>query len=101
MLIVQVHIHIKAEHVDAFREATIENARNSLQEPGIARFDLLEHADDAQRFELIEAYRTEEAMAAHKLTPHYNKWAAAVADMFAEPRTRSRYTSVFPADSDW
>jgi len=101
MLIVQVHIRIKPECVDAFRQATIENARNSLREPGIARFDLLEHADDPQRFELVEAYRSEEAMAAHKVTAHYNQWAAAVADMFAEPRTRSRYKSVFPADSDW
>jgi quinol monooxygenase YgiN len=101
MLIVQVHMQIKAECVDAFRQATVENARNSLLEPGIARFDLLEHAEDPHRFELVEAYRTEEAMAAHKLTAHYNKWAAAVADMFAEPRTRSRYNSVFPPDSDF
>jgi quinol monooxygenase YgiN len=96
MPILQVHMHVKPECVDAFRAATIENARNSVQEPGVARFDFFEQADDPTRFVLTEVYRNEEAMAAHKLTPHYNTWAKTVADMFAEPRTRSRYNFVFP-----
>ena len=101
MLILQVHIQVKPEHLDAFRAATIENARNSAQEPGIARFDFLENPDDPTRFSLWEVYRTEEAVASHKLTPHYAKWVETVADMFAEPRTRTWYKSVFPADEAW
>lgn len=101
MLILQVHIHVKPECVDAFEAATIENAQNSALEPGVARFDFLRHADDPNRFSLWEVYRSEEAMAAHKLTPHYLKWAETCAEMFAEPRTRARYASVFPADENW
>jgi len=99
MLILHVHIHIKPEFIDAFRAATIENARNSAQEPGIARFDFLQHSDDPNRFSLWEVYRTEEAVAAHKLTPHYAKWVETVAHMFAEDRTRTWYKSIFPADN--
>jgi quinol monooxygenase YgiN len=101
MLILHVHIHVKPECLDAFRAATIENARNSAQEPGIARFDFLEHADDPNRFSLWEVYRTEEAVAAHKLTPHYAKWVETTADMFAEPRTRTWYKSAFRGDEAW
>ncbi len=101
MLILQVHIHIKPECLEAFRAATIENARNSAEEPGIARFDFLEHQDDPTRFSLWEVYYDEAAMAAHKQTAHYAKWVETVADMFAEERTRTRYKSVFPADEQF
>jgi quinol monooxygenase YgiN len=101
MLIVQVHARVKPEHVDAFREATLENARQSVQEPGIARFDLYQSAEDPTRFTLIEAYRTAEAPAAHKETAHYLKWRDTVADMMAEPRSSVKYTNIFPADESW
>ena len=101
MLILQVYIHVKPECLDAFRAATIENARNSAQEPGIARFDFMQVADDPNRFILWEVYRTQEAVAAHKETAHYAAWVEAVADMFAEPRTRIWYTSVFPGEEAW
>lgn len=101
MLVLQVHIHIKPEHLDAFRAATIENARNSAQEPGCARFDFLQLKDDPTRFILWEVYHDQEAVEQHKLTAHYATWVETVNDMFAEPRTRSWYTSVFPADANW
>jgi (4S)-4-hydroxy-5-phosphonooxypentane-2,3-dione isomerase len=101
MLIVQVHVHVKPESVAAFRQATIENARSSIQEPGIARFDVLEQQDDTTRFVLIEAYRTPEAVAAHRETAHYAKWRDAVADMMAEPRQRATFNAVFPDPKDW
>src|SRR5207248_1719515 len=101
MLIVQVHIHVKPEHVDAFREATIENARNSIQEPGIARFDFIQQADDTTRFVLVEVYRNVEATVRHKETAHYNAWAAIVTDMLVEPRTRVSYSNIFPGDQGW
>jgi quinol monooxygenase YgiN len=101
MLIVQVHMRVKPEFLEAFREATVENARNSRQEPGVVRFDVLEHDGDPYRFELLEVYRAEEALAAHRLTPHYNKWVETAGNMLAEPRTRNRYKNVFPADENW
>jgi autoinducer 2-degrading protein len=98
MLILIVNIHIKADRIEAFRAATMENARNSRQEPGIARFDFLQQADDPSRFILIEVYRDQASTVAHKETAHYHAWLAAVDDMFAEPRTRALYTNVSPGD---
>jgi (4S)-4-hydroxy-5-phosphonooxypentane-2,3-dione isomerase len=101
MLIVHVHVHVKAEAVEAFRLATIENARNSVQEPGIARFDVVQREDDPARFILVEVYRGPEAAAAHKETAHYQRWRDTVAGMMAEPRTSAKYANVFPEDQGW
>ena len=101
MLVVHVHVHVKPEQVEAFRQATLDNARRSVQEPGIARFDVVQQADDPTRFVLVEAYRTVEAPAAHKATDHYAHWRDAVADMMAEPRTSVKYANVCPPDADW
>ena len=96
MLIVHVHVRVKPEFVEAFRTATIENARNSIQEPGIARFDVLQQADDPARFLLIEIYRDAGAPARHRETAHYSVWRDTVAEMMAEPRARVEYADVFP-----
>lgn len=96
MLEVHVHVHVKPESIDAFREASIENARNSVQEPGIARFDVIQQADDPSRFVLIEVYRTPDAAAAHKGTQHYAVWRDAVSPMMAEPRSSVKYSRIFP-----
>ncbi|MBM3745568.1 MAG: antibiotic biosynthesis monooxygenase [Acidobacteria bacterium] len=101
MLIVHVHAHVKPDCVEAFKEATVENARNSVQEPGVARFDVIQQADDPARFILVEVYRTPEAPAQHKETAHYQKWRDAVAPMMAEPRTSVKYANLFPPDEGW
>jgi len=101
MLIVLVHVHVKPEAVDAFREASVENARNSVREPGIARFDVLQAQDDPTRFILVEVYRQEEDIARHKETAHYKTWREAVEPMMAEPRVGVRYANVFPGDEGW
>ncbi len=101
MFIVYVHVHVKPESVEDFRQATIENARQSVQEPGIARFDVVEQQDDATRFVLVEVYRSPDAAAAHKETAHYAKWRDAVAAMMAEPRHSVKYAAVFPDPQDW
>ena len=101
MLIVQVHVHVKPDQVDAFREASLENARNSVQEPGIARFDVIQDKSDPTRFQLVEVYRTPDDPAKHKETAHYAKWRDTVADMMAEPRSSVKYENVFPDDSGW
>jgi autoinducer 2-degrading protein len=101
MLIVQVHVHVKPESVEAFKEATIENARNSVQEPGIARFDMIQQLDDPTRFVLVEVYRTEADTGRHKETAHYQAWRDTVAEMMAEPRSSVKYGNVFPDDEGW
>jgi quinol monooxygenase YgiN len=101
MLIIHVFLRVKAEHLDAFRSATLMNAKTSLLEPGVARFDVLQQADDPTRFLLVEVYRTEEDPARHKETTHYQVWRTAVAKMMAEPRTSLQYLNVFPDESGW
>ena len=101
MLIVHVHVHVRPESVEEFRDATLENARASVQEAGIARFDVIQQQDDATRFVLIEVYRTAEAPAAHKETSHYAKWRNTVASMMAEPRYSVKYNAVFPGEQGW
>lgn len=101
MLVVHVHVHVKPDCVEAFRQATVENARASRQEPGVARFDVVQQAEDSTRFTLVEVYRTAAAPAAHKETAHYQKWRDAVAEMMAEPRTSVKYANVDPPDADW
>jgi autoinducer 2-degrading protein len=85
----------------AFKLATLENAQNSKQESGIARFDVIQQQDDPTRFVLVEVYRTPNDPAQHKETAHYQKWRDAVANMMAEPRTSITYTNVFPDEQGW
>ncbi len=101
MIIMHVHAHVKPERVEEFKQATIENASNSVKEEGIARFDVVQSPEDPSRFVLVEVYRYERAMAAHKTTAHYHAWVEKVNDMFAEPRTRTLYRNVFPEDQGW
>jgi quinol monooxygenase YgiN len=101
MHIVHVHVHVKPEFIEGFRQATLENARNSVKESGNVRFDVIQQADDPTRFVLIEIYRTAEASAAHKEKPHYKLWRDAVMKMMAEPRQGVRYTNIFPEDTNW
>lgn len=99
MFVVCVYVHVKPEHRAAFVEASLDNARNTTGEPGNLRFDVLEQADDPNRFVLYEVYRDEAAMKAHKETPHYARWAEAVAPWMAEPRKGVRYASLFPEEA--
>ena len=101
MLVVHVFVHVKTDHVEIFQNATLENAHNSIQEPGIARFDIIQQQDDLTRFVLVEVYRTPDDPARHKETGHYQKWRDTVADMMAEPRTSIKYTNVFPDEKGW
>ena len=101
MLVVHVHVRVKPEYVDAFKRVTLENAQASIQEPGIARFDVMQQQDDPTRFVLVEAYCTPEAPAKHKETAHYAKWRDAVAPMMADPRASLKFSNIFPDDQGW
>jgi quinol monooxygenase YgiN len=101
MLIVHVHVQVKPDCVEAFKAASLNNALHSLQEPGIARFDIVQQVDDSTRFVLVEAYRTDDAPAKHKETAHYAKWRDTVADMMAVPRQSTKFRNLFPDDAGW
>ena len=101
MLIIHVHVHVKAEGVEAFHKATLENAALSLQEPGVVRFDVIRALDDPTRFVLVEVYRDEQAPLHHKETTHYAAWRDTVANLMAEPRTSTKYRALYPEEPRW
>ncbi len=101
MLVVHVHVHVKPEAVERFKAASLENARMSVQEAGVARFDVVQQQDDPTRFVLVEVYRTADAPAAHKQTAHYVAWRDAVESMMAEPRHSVKFSNLFPDDTGW
>jgi quinol monooxygenase YgiN len=101
MFIVHVHAQAKPQHVEAFKRACLENARASLREPGVARFDVVQELDDPCRLALLEVYRTEADAARHRDTAHYATWRDTVADMLVAPRTRTRYRNLAPEDEGW
>ncbi|HUE99736.1 MAG TPA: antibiotic biosynthesis monooxygenase [Anaerolineales bacterium] len=101
MQIVHVHVNVKPEFIEAFKQAALENASNSVKEAGIARFDVIQQRDDPTKFILVEVYKTAEAPAAHKETAHYRRWSNTVMKMMAEPRQGIKYVYVFPEDATW
>ncbi|MBN1893224.1 antibiotic biosynthesis monooxygenase [bacterium] len=101
MIISHVNVHVKPECVEDFIRASLENARNSVREPGIARFDLVQRQDDPTRFVFVEVFRNADAPARHKETAHYQAWRDAVADMMVETRTSVKFTNLFPDDKGW
>jgi len=101
MFIVHVFVQVKPESIEAFREASLANARNSVLEPGVARFDVLQQRDDPARFVLVEVYRSEADAGKHKETAHYQIWRDTVAAMMAEPRSSIKFTNLYPVDAGW
>ncbi len=101
LVVVHVHARVDPRSVEAFREATLANAGESVHEPGVARFDVIQSVDDPTRFVLVEVYRSAQAATAHKETTHYQKWRDTVAPMMTEPRSSQKYVNVFPDDVGW
>jgi quinol monooxygenase YgiN len=101
MIVVHVHVHVKPDRVGDFKAASLRNASQSVLEPGVARFDVVQQSDDPTRFTLVEVYRTAADPGRHKETAHYQEWRDAVAEMMAEPRTSVKYTNIFPDDAGW
>jgi len=101
MYIVHVFVHVKKDFVEEFKTVTIENAKESILETGIDRFDIVQQHDDPTKFVLVEVYRSFEDPAKHKLTEHYLRWRDAVSHMMEVPRTSVKYFNVFPEDEGW
>jgi autoinducer 2-degrading protein len=100
MLAVFVYAHVKEDLIEAFKQATLDNASNSIHEPGIARFDVFQQLDDPSHFTLVEIYKTEADPARHRETAHYQRWRDAVASMMVEPRTRTENQMIFPVAAE-
>ncbi|MBN2541509.1 antibiotic biosynthesis monooxygenase [bacterium] len=98
MIVTCVNVYVKEEYIDDFIEATIENHKNSILEPGNMRFDVLQQKDDRKRFTLYEAYESPEAAAEHKMTEHYLKWRRTVADWMAQPREGIPHDVIAPLE---
>jgi len=101
MLIVHVFIQVTPGRADDFIEATIKNAKASINESGILRFDVVQSRDDKNHFVLVEVYRTKDDTARHKETQHYQQWYETVADMMAVPRTKQIFDNVHPGEDGW
>ena len=101
MFIVHVSVRVKPDLVEDFKAVTLENAANSLKEPGVVRFDVVQEIEDPTRFVLMEVYRTKNDGILHKETSHYNRWRETAEPMMAEPRSRIFYQNIHPADGDW
>jgi len=101
MNIVHVFVQVKPKYIEAFKQATLENAKSSIQEPGIARFDVIQEEENPESFVLVEVYRTKDDPASHKETEHYQNWRDTVEEMVAGPRTKKIYTNIFPNDEGW
>ena len=100
MIVTFVHVWVKPDHIEDFRNASIANHIESIKEPGNLRFDVLQDDADPTKFVLYEAYESEEASAAHKNTPHYLKWRESVADWMAQPRKGMKHRILAPLNRD-
>ena len=96
MFVVHIYVQVKPEYIEEFKKISIENARSSVKEPAIARFDVIQQSDDPTRFILVEAYLDESGVANHKQTAHYNKWRETAEKMIVGERTRTRFEPVWP-----
>jgi quinol monooxygenase YgiN len=101
MLVAIINVHVKPDHIEGFKSASLDNASNSIKEPGVIRFDVYQQSDDPSRFSLIEIYKTDDDPARHRETAHYARWRDTVAEMMVEPRTRSTHRVIFPPESKW
>lgn len=96
MFVVHIYIQVKPQYIEEFKKICIENAQNSIKEPLIKRFDVLQQSDDPARFVLVEAYFEENGVAQHKQTAHYNKWRGEAEKMIIGERTRTKFTPIWP-----
>lgn len=102
LLAVHVFVSVKPGTEEAFKTASLDNARASVEEPGVARFDVLQNLEHPTKFLLVEVYSNTNAPAEHKNTAHYARWRDTVADMMAEPRSALKYSNCFPfQDANW
>lgn len=101
MFIFQVHHYIKPDQVEVYKTATLENARETIKEPGILRFDVFQDQADPTHFSLFEVYRDMEARQAHLDTAHFLKWKEVALAAFAKRGHGDKFLALFPSEDEW
>jgi (4S)-4-hydroxy-5-phosphonooxypentane-2,3-dione isomerase len=101
MLVAIINVHVKSDFIEGFKTASLDNASNSVKEPGVIRFDVYQQSDDPSRYTLVEIYKTDEDVTRHRETTHYVRWRDTVTAMMVEPRTRTTHRIVYPVESEW
>jgi quinol monooxygenase YgiN len=98
MQIFQFHHYIKPEFVEAYRAAILENARITIHEAGVLRFDVFQDQEDPTHFSLLEIYEDQAAREFHLQTEHFLKWKETVLgqEMFARKGSGDNFEMVFP-----
>lgn len=94
MRILHVYLHIKPDKIEEFKALATDNATHSNREAGCLRFEALQQEDDPTRFMLIEHYRDEAAVEAHRQTEHFARWSQTIPDLQVADRTRSWWLQV-------
>jgi|SRR5688572_27269037 len=101
MYIFQVHHHIKADQVETYKAAILENARKTIEEPGVIRFDVFQDANNPAHFSLLEVYEDMAARNAHLETEHFLKWK----DVYRQTQERrgngDQFNVLFPDADMW
>jgi len=97
MFIFQVHHYIKTEFIEAYKAATLENARKTILESGVIQFDVLLDLEDPAHFSLFEIYLDDEARSAHLETEHFLTWKDTVLgnEMFVKKGYGNRFDPLF------
>ncbi len=97
MIIAHIYVQVNADHLETFIAAITENARQSVQEPGILRFDVMQQADDPTKFVFVEIYEGDDAVAAHRDSAHFKAYREAAGDLIVA-REVVRYNTIFPSE---
>lgn len=95
MFIQAVHIYIKPDKIDEFKEKIQANHEGSMNEPGCVRFDVAQSRDDPTEFFIWECYIDEDAAASHKITPHYLAFKEVAPELQSRDRCSDFYDGVY------
>jgi quinol monooxygenase YgiN len=102
MVVLQVTVQVKPDHVSQFLEQVRYDAEHSEKdEPGCLRFDVIQDRDDPNRFYYYEVYRDEAALEAHRQAPHFKAYSDKVQPWLAAPPERRFGKNVIPSDANW
>lgn len=91
MLVQIVFLQVLPHNREQFLQIALKNCGESLKEPGVLQFDLLEREDSPNSFCLYEVYRSQADLEAHRLTPHFDEWVKKGVPLLEGGRVRQLY----------
>jgi autoinducer 2-degrading protein len=97
-----VKLRMKAEYREQFLEQMLADAIGSeTTEPGCLSFNVVRDNADPNVLHLFEVYQDDNAVEAHKRTPHFLKWLETTKEWLAGPIEVTRCTTVYPPARAW